>query len=454
MGGLFFLNYYIVKNCFVVQKESPTAMVWLRNDLRILDQRSFSLAKRSGANVVAYYCFDPKNFTTTPWGFPKTDVFRTQFLFETLSELKQALLELNITLIVEHRDPAIGIVEWVKALHITSIYFQKEWTKEEREVEEKLRLALETKVNFYSHYDQFLFHPEDLPFQLNDLPEVFTQFRKECEKKCRVRMLDPQISPFGKENLLKQTFQLPTLGNLGLKEKKRHPNSAFPFQGGSQEASKRLNYYFWQTKKLSFYKQTRNGLIGKDYSSKFSAWLANGSISPRQIYWALSAYEKEIQKNSSTYWLLFELIWRDYFKYISLKHQDAIFFLGGILEKKYHWETDSQKIKNWIEGRTQEPFVNANMIELSKTGWMSNRGRQNVASFFAKDLLLDWRVGAAYFESKLIDYDVHSNYGNWMYVAGVGNDPRDRKFNVKLQAERYDEGANFQSLWNQETLFE
>jgi len=73
------------------------------------------------------------------------------------------------------------------------------------------------------------------------------------------------------------------------------------------------------------------------------------------------------------------------------------------------------------------------MIELQKTGWMSNRGRQNVASYFAKDLLLDWRIGAAYFESQLIDYDVHSNYGNWMYVAGVGNDPRDRKFNVRFK---------------------
>jgi deoxyribodipyrimidine photo-lyase len=87
------------------------------------------------------------------------------------------------------------------------------------------------------------------------------------------------------------------------------------------------------------------------------------------------------------------------------------------------------------------------MIELKKTGWMSNRGRQNVASYFAKNLLLDWRIGAAYFESQLIDYDVHSNYGNWMYLSGVGNDPRDRKFNIKTQAENYDGDFIFQNLW-------
>jgi len=93
------------------------------------------------------------------------------------------------------------------------------------------------------------------------------------------------------------------------------------------------------------------------------------------------------------------------------------------------------------------------MIELKETGWMSNRGRQNVASFFAKDLELDWRIGAAYFEAMLIDYDVHSNYGNWMYVSGVGNDPRDRKFNVDLQAERYDTDGRYRKLWLQTKLF-
>ncbi|TCP25914.1 DNA photolyase-like FAD binding protein [Tenacibaculum skagerrakense] len=93
------------------------------------------------------------------------------------------------------------------------------------------------------------------------------------------------------------------------------------------------------------------------------------------------------------------------------------------------------------------------MIELKETGWMSNRGRQNVASYFAKELQLDWRIGASYFESMLIDYDVHSNYGNWKYVSGVGNDPRDRKFNIQLQADRYDKNGNYQRTWLQTTLF-
>ncbi len=138
---------------------------------------------------------------------------------------------------------------------------------------------------------------------------------------------------------------------------------------------------------------------------------------------------------------------------MSLKNGNKLFKIGGLLEKEYQWKTNNVQIKEWINGETKEPFVNANMIELKRTGWMSNRGRQNVASYFAKNLELDWRIGASYFESLLLDYDVHSNYGNWLYVSGVGNDPRDRTFNVKLQAERYDKNGKFQRLWLQNHLF-
>ena len=181
--------------------------------------------------------------------------------------------------------------------------------------------------------------------------------------------------------------------------------------------------------------------------------MANGSLSPRTIYWNVKKFEQQVIKNQSSYWLVFELIWRDYFKYISLKHGNDIFKIGGILNKNYSWSSNKKIIKNWINGETKDDFVNANMIELKRTGWMSNRGRQNVASYFAKELKLDWRIGAAYFESKLLDYDVHSNYGNWMYTSGVGNDPRDRKFNTQLQAERYDPSFSYRKLWLQQTLF-
>jgi deoxyribodipyrimidine photo-lyase len=105
-------------------------------------------------------------------------------------------------------------------------------------------------------------------------------------------------------------------------------------------------------------------------------------------------------------------------------------------------------LEQWIKGETNEDFVNANMNELRLTGFMSNRGRQNVASYFCNDLKLDWRYGAAYFEEQLIDYDVCSNWGNWAYIAGVGNDPRpDRYFNIEKQASTYDKNRSYRNLW-------
>ncbi len=107
--------------------------------------------------------------------------------------------------------------------------------------------------------------------------------------------------------------------------------------------------------------------------------------------------------------------------------------------------------KLWVEGRTGVPFIDANMRELSATGFMSNRGRQNVASFLVKDLQVNWTWGAMYFESLLIDYDVCSNWGNWNYVAGVGNDPREnRYFNILSQAKKYDYQGEYVRHWLEE----
>ena len=210
-----------------------------------------------------------------------------------------------------------------------------------------------------------------------------------------------------------------------------------------------MNHYFFETKCISDYKETRNGLIGADYSSKFSPWLALGCISPRFIFRELQQYEVEFGANDSTYWLVFELLWRDYFRFMMKKHQSKWFGKAGIKTNKIKlFKDDVQKLQDWIEGKTGVDFVDANMIELKHTGFMSNRGRQNVASYLCNDLKLDWRLGAAYFEQQLIDYDVCSNWGNWAYLAGVGNDPRDnRYFNIDKQAAVYDKNSKYRNLW-------
>ena len=436
-----------------MSKKITSALVWFRNDLRVEDHRGLNQATASYDNVIAYYTFNPNHYGNIRWGFKKTEKYRAKFLIESIEYLKAALKKLNITLVIDLKSPQQTIPQIVKKYHVKSIYLQKEWTKEELDEEKEVSCAIEDKVSWVRNYEQILFYPEELPFNISQTPEVFGSFRKRCEKYAAVKPLIAVPKPMPLSNLLEKSYELPNLSDLELESTETDHRSAFPFRGGTANAMERLRLYFWETKKLSYYKNTRNGLVGTDYSSKFSPWLANGSISPKMIYWEIKRYEKSVQKNQSTYWLIFELIWRDYFKYISMKHGNKIFKIKGILEKDYRWGNSYSVFDSWCEGKTSEPFVNANMIELKQTGWMSNRGRQNVASFFAKDLKMDWRMGAAYFESLLIDYDVHSNYGNWMYVSGVGNDPRDRKFDIQWQAQRYDSNSRFQNLWLQKTLF-
>ena len=427
-------------------------LVWFRNDLRVQDNNSLFQACKSVGKTIGVYFLDPRNFETNKYGFKKTEKYRAKFLLETLRDLKNNLAEKNISLLIIHDLPENGFPKLVSDYSISKVFLQKEWTKDEVRVNESVKNQV-SNLEFIEVYDQFLFHPNDIPYQdFNKIPEVFTEFRKKCEKESKIRPC-LEISAKQSDNIIETTNTIPNLEELGLESFKLDKNSAFPFRGGETAALKRMENYFFETENLSEYKKTRNGLIGESYSSKFSAWLANGSISARTIYWEIQNYEREICKNEDTYWLVFELIWRDYFKYISLKHGEKIFKIDGILGKEYEWKSNEKALRQWINGNTREPFVNANMIELQRTGFMSNRGRQNVASYWAKEWEQDWRIAAAYFESMLIDYDVHSNYGNWMYNAGVGNDPRDRKFNIKRQAEMYDGDGKYQKLWLNPDLF-
>jgi deoxyribodipyrimidine photo-lyase len=226
------------------------------------------------------------------------------------------------------------------------------------------------------------------------------------------------------------------------------PRTALPFRGGETAALERLHRYIWTDRRLSTYKETRNGLLGEAYSSKLSMWLAQGALSPRTVYEEVRRFESQVMRNKSTYWLIFELIWRDYFTYVYRKYGTAFFRPGGIVGEPRAWRYDVDAFAAWKEGRTGIPFIDANMRELARTGFMSNRGRQNVASFLTKDLGIDWRWGAEWFEHCLVDHDVYSNYGNWNYVAGVGNDPREnRYFNILSQATRYDEQGEYVRLW-------
>ena len=427
-----------------MQKQKINSLVWFRNNMRIEDNISLSKAINNSDNIFGFINIDPKNFLLTKYGFKKTEKYRAKFLLETISDLKSQLDKLNISLIITHKDFGQSINEIINQFEVTSIYTQTEWTRDELKEES----FIPEEINLIKDFDQFLFSPNDVRSLYDNIPRGFSNFRKKCEKYLSVNDTLSIPKSLNSDNKISIDYPIPSLSDLGFKDFEVHKDSVFRFKGGETNAKNRIRNYFFETRNVSTYKLTRNGLIGEDYSSKFSPWLANGSVSVKYIFKSLKEYEKEVEKNDSTYWLYFELIWRDFFKYVSMQHKDKFFNKDGIYGEDKEWSDDQDILLNWINGKTNEPFVNANMIELSQTGFMSNRGRQNVSNYLTKELKIDWRIGAEYFESMLIDYDVHSNYGNWLYNAGIGNDSMPfRKFNPKLQSERYDPDKLYEKIW-------
>jgi deoxyribodipyrimidine photo-lyase len=425
-----------------------TALVWFKTDLRIEDNETLVKAIAQSEKVIPVYCFDESHFETTEYGFKKTGSFRAQFLLESLQDLEGKLRELGSGLLIVQGKPEVEIPKLVQEYKVQKVFAKREVAFEEKQTENKVQTELfKLRCELDTFSTSTLYHAEDLPFSIKDIPDVFTNFRKKTEKDATIRK--PFEAPTKINSPAIPALDLPTLEALGVTKTTIDSRAVLPFKGGESEAIQRLQHYFYDTQCLSSYKETRNGMVGGDYSSKFSAWLAMGCISPRFIYAEIKKYEKQFGANDSTYWLVFELLWRDFFRFMFKKHQTKFFLYEGIKSEKVNSKSLNEKLlSQWMNGTTPSDFINANMLELQQTGFMSNRGRQNVASYFCNELNMDWRVGAAYFEEQLIDYDVCSNWGNWAYLAGVGNDPRGhRYFNIEKQAADYDKKKLFRNLW-------
>ena len=424
------------------------SIIWFKTDLRLHDNETLVKAIEQSDEVIPVYCIDDSQFTLGEFGFQKTGNFRAKFLFEAIADLDEQLRAIGSGLLVVKGKPEVVIPKIAKEYYVQKVFAKKEIADEEKIIEEIIEKELwKLKCTLEVYSTSTLYHAEDLPFSIKDIPDVFTAFRKRIEKESTIRI------PFSVPSSIKSPnippIQLPTLKELGLSEVVIDARCLVPFIGGETKALERLQYYFFESNAIANYKNTRNEMVGANYSTKFSPWLALGCISPRYIYAELKTYEKTVLANDSTYWLEFELLWRDYFRFMFKKYHHKFFLQYGIQHKSDDLHSHQPELFNkWKNGTMGIDFIDANMIELNQTGFMSNRGRQNVASYLCNDLKLDWRYGAAYFEQQLIDYDVSSNWGNWAYIAGVGNDPRkDRYFNTEKQAHDYDAKKEFRNLW-------
>jgi len=412
-------------------------LYWFRSDLRLSDSPNLQRTIANGEQIGFVYVIEDRN-----WQFAAQ--WRRKFLLESVVALRKRVQDLGSDLILLRGKAEERIPELCRELGIETVFAMGDPAYDEQKIERQIS---DRGINLKLGWDGFLLHPEDYAQWPAQLPDVFTAFRNKVEKNLTIRPVLPEpvhlvhIRPLS-------VWEWPLEGDELLKLTP-DSRSAYPFKGGELQASLRLKHYLWGSDTVTTYFDMRNGLIGTEYSTKLSAWLALGCISPRQIYGELKRYEQLRTANKSTYWVVFELLWRDYFRYVTLRNGKATFAQNGFNGNKSTAATDVDKLDAWKHGRTGDAFVDANMREMLATGFMSNRGRQNVASYLVHDLRQDWRQGAAWFEQHLIDYDPCSNWCNWAYVAGVGNDPRpDRRFNTEKQADMYDADGDYRCLWS------
>jgi deoxyribodipyrimidine photo-lyase len=440
-----------------------TALWWVRNDARLHDNAAL-VAAAEAEELLPVYVVDPRQYGEQPYGgrdsfdFEKTGAYRARFQRETVADLRAALDAEGSGLLVREGRPDDVLAELAAAVDADAVHYQALPAPEEREAARAVVSTLgDAEVRTEGHWTSTLHHVADLPDGIQGIDDTFTPFRQSVENDSRVREPLPEPSlppPPDLARLDGGRGAVPTPEELGLEQPEYDDRGVLAFEGGETAGLDRLEAYVWEDGHLREYKRTRNGLLGADYSSKLSPWLAAGCLSPRYVKRDVDRYEAERVANDSTYWLLFELRWRDFMAFQTAKHGGQFFARDGIRQREdIDWAdpgtdpTAREQFERWKRGETGIPFVDANVRELNQTGFMSNRGRQNVASFLANSLRIDWRRGAAYFERQLVDYDPGSNYGNWAYVAGVGNDSRNSYFDVVKQARNYDEDGEYVRHW-------
>ncbi|MEQ6916937.1 DASH family cryptochrome [Halomonas aquatica] len=416
-------------------------LIWLRSDLRLADNPLFHFSAPP-ESLLCVYVLDAAWLTPVPGlEAPRIGPSRLQFLWQSLIELRGELLKRGSDLLVRIDNPVDAVAAMATEHEIDEVRVRADAGWEERQSTARLAERLNGSVTLSRHESGTLLDEASLPMAIGDLPGSFSAFRRKVEEAWSVpgAVPAPVTLPSWPEGAPRG---FPPLHKVCGRAASWSPDrrGGFAYAGGETPGWARLDHYLRDGGAVADYKQTRNGLSGSDFSTRLSPWLAQGCLSARQVHDAVRAWEARHGANDSSYWVIFELLWRDYFHWAAWQEGASLFGRRAL-------PTAADDVRAWCEGRTGVPFVDAAMRELAATGWLSNRARQNAASFLLRDIGGDWRLGAAWFEHCLIDHDVASNWGNWRYLAGVGRNTRPRALDVHDQAERYDPEGAYADLW-------
>ena len=398
-----------------------TALFWHRRDLRINDNKGLFEALKQNEIVHPIFIFDKSILDKL-----QNNDQRILFIYQEIESLKKSYQNLGSDLWVYYGEPSEIIPKIVQELNCSSVYFNNDYEPYALQRDQEIQLSLNNiKIEFIGIKDHVIFEKNEL---LKDDGKPYTIFTP-YSRKWKANLKEEDLREYSIEkysgNLVQkqQEEALITLEEMGFESKVLHD---FPDRLANNE-------------NLNNYHLSRNFPAVKG-TSKLSLHLRFGTISIRKL--ALIAREQ-----NETY--LNELIWRDFYQMIIFHFPKSAENSFKAQYDKIIWEKNEVHFDAWCTGKTGYPIVDAGMRELNATGFMHNRVRMVVASFLTKHLLLDWRLGAAYFAEKLLDYELASNTGGWQWAAGCGCDaaPYFRVFNPQAQQEKFDKSFEYIKKW-------
>lgn len=445
------MNRKLFFNSNIIMKKAKRIVVWFRKDLRLHDNEALTEAIENSEEVIPIYVFNEEELTgATPYDFQKTGCFRTQFLLESVAHLQDKLRKKGIDLVIRMGKPEEEVFKLVQEVEASYVYANMERTHDEVLVQNSLEKNLwSAGLEILFFRGKMLYYTQDLPFPIAHSPDTFSTFRKEVERFVMIREPLPEPTNFTTWTIDIEHRDLPTLKELGHEKKTQDGRGDLQFEGGEAAGLNRLLTYFGAERYLDNFVDSRYELKGTNVASRLSPWLALGCLSPKEVYTQLKKYEKKYKSNKSTQTFLLELLWRDHYRLMGKKYGDKIFEEGGIRgQETKDLSEDITVFNQWKEGKTEVNLINACMLQLKNTGFLSHKGRQLVSSYLVNDMGIHWRMGATYFQHILIDYDICSNWVNWNVVGGVGPDTKeDRYLNIENQAKRFDSKGDYTDLW-------
>lgn len=388
-------------------------IAWFRNDLRVHDNEMLAEAVNRSEEILPVYFFDPRHFGKTNYSTRKTGYLRTKFLIESVAALRETFNNYGGDLLIIHGYPEDHLPQLVEKYKITEVYHHREVASEETLVSSKVEDALwKLQINLKHFIGHTLYNKEDLPFPVRDIPDDFARFKKKAEREAIVK---PSVKT--PNNI--QFVQLEAYGKLPdiavLSDELPTSNIEYQYLGGEQAS-------FYALAEVIEDICAHAPKKSKKLFSNLSPWLSLGCLSPRKVYWDIKAAEQICGDHNLFQPLLRGLLWRDYFRFMFKKYGSQFFKLNGVVKDlPYIVNNDDAAFESWKSAATPNSTVNVIMTRLNNTGNISHVWRNFLASYLVEILQIDWTLGAAYFEEKLLDYTPPSNWGSWAHVAGVGN---------------------------------